>query len=122
MGDADGATLEFARGGLFSRRFRGRQVGAPDVNYPEGVPRNVTSPGGGDGTPWEESLLKDIQGLMQGLLAQVPAGPIVPSGVPDTVLVSQYIDAMKLITQGLDTLTFASAELDTSLRLRQEGW
>lgn len=97
------------------------QVGAPDVNYPEGVPRNVTSPGGGDGTPWEEALLKDMQGLMQGLLAQVPAGPIVPSGVPDTVLISQYIDAMKLITQGLDVLTFANAENDTSLRLAPDG-
>lgn len=97
------------------------QVGAPDVDYPEGVPRNVTSPGGGDGTPWEEAFLKDIQGLMQGLLAQVPAGPIVPSGVPDTVLISQYIDAMKLIVQGLDITTFDNAELDTDLRLAPDG-
>lgn len=97
------------------------QVGAPDTAYPEGIPRNVTSPGGGDGTPWEEALLKDIQGLMQGLLAQVPAGPVTPSGVPDTVLVSQYIDSMKLITQGLDILTFANAETDTSLRLAPDG-
>jgi len=97
------------------------QVGAPDTAYPEGIPRNVTSPGGGDGTPWEEALLKDMQGFFQGLLAQVPAGAVTPSGSPDTVLISQYIDSMKLIAQGLDTLTFANAETDTSLRMAPDG-
>ncbi len=97
------------------------KVGAPTAAYPEGVPQNVTSPGGLDGTPWEEAYLKDIQGFLQGLLAQVPAGPVVPSGTPDTVLVSQYIDAMKLITQGLDIAAFANAEIDTTLRLAPDG-
>ena len=40
------------------------KVGTPDADYPGGVPQNVTSPGGLDGTPWEAALLKDIQGFM----------------------------------------------------------
>lgn len=97
------------------------KVGAATASYPEGVPRNVSAPGALDGTPWEELAYQDIQGLLQGLLAQVPAGPIVPSGTPDTVLASQYIDALKLIVQGLDITTFDNAELDTKLRAAPDG-
>lgn len=60
--------------------------------YPYGVPRNVTTPGDGTGTPWEEDLIKDIFGLQQELLSK--AG-ITPSGNPDQVGTSQYLDAIR---------------------------
>jgi hypothetical protein len=97
------------------------KVAAATADYPLGVARNVSAPGALDGTPWEQLLYRDIQGLLQGLLEQVPAGPVAPSGTPDTALTSQYIDSLKLIVQGLDVTTFANAELDTALRAAPDG-
>ena len=76
-------------------QYPGQTAGA-NANYPFGEPRNVTSPGDGTGTPWEAAYVKDIYAFLQGLLNN--AG-IVPSGVPDTVLVSDYADALNLIIE-----------------------
>jgi hypothetical protein len=37
-----------------------------DPDYPLGKPRNVSNPGNGDGTPWEEKLVRDLVGATQG--------------------------------------------------------
>lgn len=60
--------------------------------YPGGSFLNASAPGAEDGTPFEQKWPNDIYGFLQGLLAT--AG-IVPSGTPDTALVSQYRDAME---------------------------
>lgn len=70
------------------------QVGTATAEYPFGLPRNVSLPGAGDGTPWEEELVKDIFGFLAKVLGD--AG-ITPSGTPDTALASQYLEALQLL-------------------------
>jgi hypothetical protein len=65
-----------------------------NADYPYGKARDVTTPGDGTGTPWKQVLLNDLWGFFQGLLV---ASGISPSGVPDTVLVSDYLNAMRAI-------------------------
>lgn len=67
------------------------QILAPDANYPYGSARNDVSPGDLSGTPRVAAEINDIMGFQQALLN---AAGIVPSGSPDTVLVSQYLDAL----------------------------
>jgi len=72
----------------------GGRITAPDASYPYGSSKNETSPGAGDGTPYEKIRADDIFGLQQALLSE--AG-IVPSGSADTVLDSQYKEGMRAI-------------------------
>lgn len=67
------------------------QTATPDANYPYGGAQNVTSPGDGTGTPWNADVINDIWGFLQALLEQ---GGVTPSGVPDTAVVSQYVEGM----------------------------
>lgn len=62
-----------------------------DANYPGGSFKNATSPTATDGTPFEEQWANDMLGFMQALLAL--AG-VVPSGVPDTAVNSQHLQAV----------------------------
>lgn len=64
------------------------------VGYPEGAAQNVTVAGDGTGTPLEERMLNDVLGFQQALLADVGA---TPSGTPDKVGASQYLDAVSKI-------------------------
>jgi hypothetical protein len=81
----------------------GPQVEAGDPGYPYGKARNNSVPGDGSGTPYEEDLVNDIFGMQQSLL--VEAG-VTPSGVPDKVGASDYLDAiLQLIENGLIALT-----------------
>jgi hypothetical protein len=77
----------------------------PDVNYvgkitpggasyPYGSARNVTVPGDGTGTPFEQAWVNDLFGLEQKLL---DAANIVPSGNAETILASDYYDALHKI-------------------------
>lgn len=70
------------------------KINPSDADYPYGSARNVTTPGDGTGTPWEAALVKDIQGLQQALLSE--AG-LIPTGTPDRVGASQYLDAIKSV-------------------------
>lgn len=82
-----------------STQYPGKTAGNT-TDYPYGEPRNITAPGDGTGTPWEAALVKDLFGWQQALLNE--AG-IEPSGVPDTVLESQYLEAIKtIITEAID--------------------
>ena len=65
---------------------------AVDAAYPQGKARNVSAPSAGDGTPWEADLINDVLGMQQALL--VEAG-ISPSGSPDQVGASDYLDALE---------------------------
>lgn len=74
------------------------RVGAPTADYPHGVPRNKSTPTATDGTPFEQSWFRDQEGFFQGLMET--AG-ITPSGQPDTVLNSDYLDALNRVTNGV---------------------
>lgn len=63
-----------------------------DPEYPFGRAKNEVVPGDKTGTPWERDLINDIWGFHQSLLSE--AG-ISPSGDPEKVGASQYLDALK---------------------------
>ena len=69
------------------------KIAAATPAFPYGKARDVSSPGAGDGTPWVALLLNDVFGFQQALL-DAPAVPLVPSGTPDEVGASQYVDAL----------------------------
>jgi len=75
----------------------GAQVDTSDpTGYPLGKARNITVPGDGTGTPLEKAWVNDIWGLQQALLDE--AG-ITPSGTPDKVGASQYVEALNYLYQ-----------------------
>jgi len=74
-------------------RYTSAKTNAPDANYPLGSARNVTVSGDGLGTPWEKDWVNDVDGFKQALLAN--AGVSV-NNLPDTALVSQQYNAMRL--------------------------
>lgn len=78
-----------------------------NADYPYGAARNITSPGDGTGTPWEAALVNDLFGFQQSLLAS--AG-LVPSGNPDKVGQSQYLDALLKLTRGTTDLLFLTVQ------------
>lgn len=71
-------------------QYPGKTAGT-STEYPLGKARNVTVPGDGTGTPWEQAIVNDDQGFKQALLA---AAEIDPSGTPDTAVASQYLEAL----------------------------
>lgn len=77
-------------------KYPGR-ITAPTLAYPYGSSKNETSPGAGDGTPYELARADDIFGFQQALLA---AASITPSGNSDTALVSEYLQAIVEIASG----------------------
>jgi hypothetical protein len=70
------------------------QVIAGDAAYPYGKARNRPVPNDPTGTPWEASIVNDWLGFHQALL--VAAG-ITPSGPPDAVGSSQYLQAIQAL-------------------------
>lgn len=74
-------------------KYPGR-VQAPDADYPYGSSKNETTPGAGDGTPYEKARADDIFGFQQAILNE--AG-IVPSGNAETINDSDYLDGLKTL-------------------------
>lgn len=72
------------------------QVTGSSAEYPYGSAVNVTAPGAGDGTPWEEVGLNDLWGFHQALLVNAA---ITPNSAAETVLASQYLQAVQVIGQ-----------------------
>lgn len=70
---------------------------APTTAYPLGVPRNVSAPGAGDGTPWHATLIQDYMGLLQSLLSVTG---ITASNSPDQLGASQYLQALNTLMLG----------------------
>lgn len=66
-----------------------------DANFPHGAPRNNISPDDKTGTKWNETWVKDLEALKQGMI--ITAG-VTPSGTPDTALSSQWLTALKTLT------------------------
>ncbi len=62
--------------------------------YPYGKARNDGVPGDASGTPLEKAWVNDLWGFLQAIL--VEAG-VSPSGQPDKVGSSQYLDALRAI-------------------------
>ncbi len=63
-------------------------------NYPYGKAQNITNPGDGTGTPWDQIFINELWGYFQATL--IAAG-VVPDGNPETVQASQYLQAMRKI-------------------------
>lgn len=70
------------------------QSAAADADYPFGSAQNVTTPGDNTGTPWVARLVNDWLGFFQAALSEASA---TPSGTPDNVNASQYLDALRSI-------------------------
>lgn len=64
------------------------------TGYPRGKAQNDIVEGDGVGTPYEKTLLNDVLGMQQELLSAAGA---TPSGTPDKVGASQYVDAIRYI-------------------------
>lgn len=95
------------------------QVGAATGAYPHGVPRNVSAPSAGDGTPWEEAFVKDIYGFLSAL---IDLAAIVHSGVADTALASQYLQALQAVfLQQTQLESQGGTVLETTSRLTKTG-
>lgn len=73
------------------------QSNAASTDYPYGSGRDVSSPGAGDGTPFQQAWFNDIYGFLQAILQQ---GGVTPSGNPDTAVLSDYLTAMKALHTG----------------------
>lgn len=73
------------------------QVDPASPDYPLGEPRNIVIPGDGTGTPLDEQWLQDYAGFFQAVL---DAAGVTASGVPDTAIDSQYLDALLSISGG----------------------
>lgn len=85
----------------------------PDANYPYGSFLDESVPGADDGTPLSKLSGNDGQGFTDALLAE--AG-ITPSGVPDTAVASDRLDALKTVTReqlyGIDESTALKKQLE----------
>ena len=74
--------------------YTGR-IDSTDPEYPQGKAINIIGTTVGTGTPVEEKWLNDDWGFKQGILSE--AG-ITPSGTPDKVGTSQYLEGIKKIS------------------------
>lgn len=93
--------------------FTGK-IEAPTPGFPYGKARDVSQPGDRTGTPWVAQFINDIFGFQQALL---DAAGLTPSGVPDEVGASQYLDALTLLFSGSRYATLADliAATDTAI-------
>jgi hypothetical protein len=83
------------------------QVDTTDpTGYPRGKAQDDLVEGDGFGTPLEQAWVNDLWGFLQALLAGAGA---TPTGVPDKVGASQYLDAIKTITYNAPWTDFAAA-------------
>ncbi len=86
--------------------------------YPYGLPRNITVPGDGTGFPLEKAWVKDVYGFLHGLLI---SAAIVPSGTADTVLASDYRDALEALFLQLNQVDAGSQDTPASFVMRPQG-
>lgn len=70
--------------------FPGKTAGV-QPGYPLGQARNISIPGDGTGSPWDQLHVNDVWGMLQSLLDR---GGIVANGTPDSTLNTQYLDAL----------------------------
>jgi hypothetical protein len=80
------------------------QITTGDGGYPHGKAKNVAVAGDGTGTPLEAAWVNDIWGFLQELLERAN---ITPSGDPDEVGASDYVNA--IIAYAADSSGFLEA-------------
>lgn len=91
--------------------YPGRSVPA-SPEYPYGSFKNSTTPILRDGTPFDRQWLNDIQGFFQAVLN---TSGTLPSGIPDTSLNSDYLNALISITHAGEFRTiYSSATISAS--------
>lgn len=80
---------------------------AADASYPGGSFKNVSTPGGSDGTPLEKAWANDFLGARDAILAAAGVGY---SGAPDTAVASDLLDALNtLFVAVVDAVSAATA-------------
>lgn len=83
-----------------------------DGAYPHGKARNASAYQDGTGTPLEKRWLNDLWGFQQALLA---AAELTPSGNPDEVGASQYLEAV----QAVASLATSGRHLRSLMQMRE---
>jgi len=91
-----------------SSKYPGQIDTSDSSAYPQGKAQNVTTAGDGSGTPLEQDWVNDLWGFLQSLLSRAN---ITPSGSPDEVGASDYLDAVDTVaTENVyDVLRFDAA-------------
>lgn len=87
------------------------KIAAATADYPFGEAQDITVPNDGTGTPWKAILLNDIFGFQQAILSEAGAAP---TGTPDKVGASQYLDGIYQLS-GLRTFASLAAAAATDL-------
>lgn len=91
----------------------------PDADYPGGSFKDATTPASFDGTPLQKKWANDWLGFFQKLLV---AGSVVASGVPDTVLASDYYTALvNIVGDVISSLSSSSATAGTLAQRYTDG-
>lgn len=78
------------------------------AGYPQGKARNAVTFQDGSGTPLERDWVNDLWGFLQSLLS---TAAITPSGSPDQVGASQYLQAVQAIADASAATAFARLDL-----------
>jgi hypothetical protein len=86
------------------------QVVDDDPAYPQGKARNVLIAGDNTGTPFEQAWLNDLWGFLQALLG---GAGITPSGDPDKVGASQYLEALTELFDNAEEIAQLTGEFHT---------
>lgn len=83
------------------------QSNAPDIpaGFPFGSLRNITTPGDGLGTPWENAYQNDLYGFLTKVLNNVGESP---TGVIDNANLSQYFNALLKGREHVDVKSFGA--------------
>lgn len=95
----------------------GPRANPADANYPYGSIKNESIPTANDGTPLEKDWGNDLAGFQQRLLVE---GGVSPSGNSDTILNSDYYDALKNVLKrngGKPFATVADLKADTTVKI-----
>lgn len=91
------------------------RVDPASSDYPHGAIRNKSDPTEDDGTPLEQDWANDQAAFFQGLLE---AAGITPSGNVDTVIASDYLDALVQVANGVKEVDVEGDE-DVTLDFNQ---
>jgi len=91
------------------------KVTFPASGYPLGKAQNITTPGDGTGTPWDEAVVNDWFGFFQTLLYEglIPGGGLV-SGNADEYGASQYYQACRRLFGAVFVNIFDLQSTDSS--------
>jgi len=93
-------------------KYAGRTDNSDPTGYPYGKCQNESAPSANDGTPSDEAWMNDLWGLFQALLS---GAGISPSGTPDKVGASDYLDSLQVLFAGIADGRFPTADQKAAL-------